>query len=98
MSEPWPDFDENFIAWETAQDRADLLAWESEDDEDPEDDAAWAGQDDEDDEAAWLRGLPDDVRADYLAGAWTGAGESEAAGFLHHADGPSGRGFAGGGA
>jgi hypothetical protein len=98
MSEQWPDFDETMVVWETAQDRADLLVWESEDDGDPEDGAACAGEDDEDDEAAWLRGLPDDVRADYLAGPWTGAGESEAAGFLHHADGPSGRGFAGGGA
>jgi hypothetical protein len=102
MSETESDFefDENLIPWETSQDREDLLAWQHEDDDDlnPDGDVPWSSEDDEDDEAEWLRGLPDDVRADYLAGAWTGAGESEAAGFLHHADAPSARGFAGGGA
>ena len=53
----------------------------------------------DDDEAAWLAGLPAAVRADYLAGAWTGAGESIPAGFLHHLrSGPAGAGFAAGGA
>jgi hypothetical protein len=60
----------------------------------------WSGDDGDADaeQAAWLRGLPDEVRADYLAGAWTGAGESEAAGFLHDDHEPSARGFAAGGA
>ena len=51
-----------------------------------------------DDYEAWLAGLPAAVRADFLAGAWTGAGESIPAGFLHHLHaGPSGTGFAAGG-
>src|SRR5580704_2092447 len=60
----------------------------------------WSGDDGDADaeQAAWLRGLPDEVRADYLAGAWTGAGESQAAGFLHDDHEPSARGFAAGGA
>jgi hypothetical protein len=37
---------------------------------------------DEAEEAAWLAGLPTDVRDEYEAGPWTGAGESMAAGFL----------------
>ncbi len=54
---------------------------------------------DPDDEEAWLAGLPADLRADFLAGAWTGTGESIPAGFLHHErSGPSGVGFAAGGA
>ncbi|HSR84581.1 MAG TPA: hypothetical protein VLM11_10425 [Streptosporangiaceae bacterium] len=64
----------------------------------PESDVIWGTDDDEDEEAAWLRGLPDEVCKDYLAGAWTGIGGSEAAGFLHHDQEPSGRGFAAGGA
>lgn len=53
---------------------------------------------------AWLAGLPDDIRAEYLAGAWTGDGEAIPAGFLHHLrgasvrSGASGVGFAAGGA
>ena len=89
MGEDWePDFDENLIPWETAEDRADLIRWQSEYDDDESSDS---GLPDDDDEAAWLRGLPDDVRADYLAGTWIDAGESQAgpAGFPHHADGPS---------
>ncbi len=51
-----------------------------------------------DDYEAWLAGLPAAVRADFLAGAWTGAGESIPAGFLHHLRaGPAGTGFAAGG-
>ena len=48
--------------------------------------------------ADWLRGLPDDVRADYESLPWAGPIESEPAGFWHHdADpGPS-IGFAAGG-
>ena len=70
----------------------DLADWDFEpaDDGDPE-----AGPDDYE---AWLAGLPAAVRADFLAGAWTGAGESIPAGFLHHLrGGPSGAGFAAGG-
>ena len=53
---------------------------------------------DPDDHEAWLAGLPADVRADYLAGPWTGSGETIPAGFLHHLrGGPSGAGFAAGG-
>ena len=52
----------------------------------------------DEDEAVWLAGLPPDVRAEYLAGPWTGEGELEAAGFLHHDHEPSGLGFAAGGA
>jgi Domain of unknown function (DUF222) len=58
---------------------------------------AFHGSDDAE-EAAWLAGLPADVRAEYEAGPWTGGGESVAAGFLHHDhDGPAGAGFASGG-
>ena len=54
---------------------------------------------DPDDEQAWLASLPADVRADFLAGPWTGDGEAIPAGFLHHErGGPSGAGFAAGGA
>ncbi len=54
---------------------------------------------DEAEEAAWLAGLPADIRAEYEAGPWSGAGESMAAGFLHHDhDGAAGTGFASGGA
>ena len=70
----------------------DLADWDFEpaDDGDPE-----AGPDDY---QAWLAGLPAAVRADYLAGAWTGKGESIPAGFVHHLRaGPSGAGFAAGG-
>ena len=53
---------------------------------------------DPDDFEAWLAGLPADVRAEYLAGPWTGAGEAIPAGFLHHVrGGPAGTGFAAGG-
>ena len=58
---------------------------------DPENDPA--------DDEAWLAALPADVRADYLAGAWTGDRELIPAGFLHHLrSGPYGAGFAAGGA
>jgi hypothetical protein len=50
------------------------------------------------DDEAWLAGLPADIRADFLAGAWTGNGDAIPAGFLHHLrSGPSGVGFAAGG-
>ena len=49
--------------------------------------------------AAWLAGLPDDIRADYLAGPYTGAGEAIGVGFTHRdGGGPAGAGFASGGA
>ncbi len=50
-------------------------------------------------EAAFVRSLPADIRAEYAAGPWTGAGETVAAGFLHHdaGAGPRGEGFAAGG-
>jgi hypothetical protein len=48
--------------------------------------------------ASWLATLPEDIRADYLTGPYTGAGESIAPGFTHRdAGGPSGAGFAAGG-
>jgi hypothetical protein len=98
MSEDWePDFDENLVPLETAEDRADLIRWQSEYDDDESSDS---GPPDDDEEAAWLRGLPDDVRAHYLSGAWIDARESQAepARFTHHVDGPGARGFAAGGA
>jgi hypothetical protein len=53
---------------------------------------------DPDDSEAWLASLPADIRAEYLAGAWTGDGEAIPAGFLHHLRaGPGGVGFASGG-
>ncbi|HUB42206.1 MAG TPA: HNH endonuclease signature motif containing protein [Streptosporangiaceae bacterium] len=53
---------------------------------------------DPDDSEAWLASLPADIRAEYLAGAWTGDGETIPAGFLHHLrSGPGGVGFASGG-
>ena len=49
---------------------------------------------DPDDDEAWLAGLPADVRAEFLAGAWTGDGEAIPAGFLHHRAGrPEWRGI-----
>jgi hypothetical protein len=50
--------------------------------------------------AAWLRGLPDDIRADYQSRPWAGPLDSEPAGFAHH-DAESaidGIGFSAGGA
>ena len=49
--------------------------------------------------AAFARSLPADIRAEYAAGPWTGAGEAWGAGFLHHdpGAGPRGDGFAAGG-
>ena len=68
-------------------------------------DAGWVPGDygdpesDPDDEQAWLASLPADVREEFLAGAWTGDGELIPAGFVHHLrGGPSGAGFAAGGA
>ena len=49
--------------------------------------------------AAFVRSLPADIRSEYAAGPWTGAGEAWGAGFLHHdpGAGPRGDGFAAGG-
>ncbi len=54
---------------------------------------------DEEIEAAFVRGLPADIRAEYAAGPWTGAGEVSGAGFVHHDElaGPRADGFAAGG-
>jgi len=50
-------------------------------------------------EAAFVRSLPADIRAEYAAGPWTGEGEVWGAGFVQHDDvaGPRGDGFAAGG-
>jgi hypothetical protein len=50
-------------------------------------------------DAAFVRSLPADIRSEYAAGPWTGAGEVWGAGFLHHdlGAGPRGDGFAAGG-
>ena len=50
-------------------------------------------------EAAFVRSLPADIRAEYAAGPWTGAGEAWGAGFVHHDEvaGPRSDGFAAGG-
>jgi hypothetical protein len=50
-------------------------------------------------EAAFVRSLPADIRPEYAAGPWTGAGEVWGAGFVHHDEvaGPRGDGFAAGG-
>jgi hypothetical protein len=45
----------------------------------------------------WLNDLPAEQREEFLTAPWTGAGEAEAAGFLHHAGGRPGVGFAAGG-
>jgi hypothetical protein len=61
----------------------------------------WSGDDTGEAEyAAWLRGLPADVRADYLSRPWAGPLEAEPAGFVHHdtEPGSGGVGFAAGGA
>jgi hypothetical protein len=50
-------------------------------------------------EAAFVRSLPADIRAEYAAGPWTGEGEAWGAGFVQHDEvaGPRGDGFAAGG-
>ncbi len=50
-------------------------------------------------EAAFVRSLPPDIRAEYEAAPWTGSGEALAAGFFHHDElaGPRGDGFVAGG-
>ncbi|HSR84195.1 MAG TPA: hypothetical protein VLM11_08450, partial [Streptosporangiaceae bacterium] len=66
------------------------MGWEPGDHGDPETDP--------DDFEAFVAGMPAEVRADFLAGPFTGAGEAIPAGFLHHdRGGPSGLGFASGG-
>jgi hypothetical protein len=51
-----------------------------------------------DGDEAWLSDLPAELREEHLTGPWTGAGEVMAAGFLRHAGGRAGVGFAAGGA
>ena len=64
-------------------------AGDGHDDPDPRDE----DYDQDAEHRSWLRSLPADVRAEYEAGPWTGAGESIPAGFLHHDhDGPAGAG------
>jgi hypothetical protein len=73
-------------------------------DEDPDPEAfVWALGDeypggDEAEHSAWLAAMPPEVREDYLAGPYTGAGEAIPVGFTHRdPGGPSGVGFAAGG-
>ncbi len=94
-------------------DASTALGWPEDDDpeqwpladEDPDpEQMAWTLSDDypgadEADEAAWLASMSPEVRADYLAGPYTGAGEVIPPGFTHRdPGGPSGAGFAAGGA
>jgi hypothetical protein len=73
----------------------DWLAGDGHDDPNPGDE----DYDQDAEHASWLASLPADVRAEYEAGPWTGAGESIPAGFLHRDhEGPAGAGFAAGGA
>jgi len=100
VSEEWLD-DEEFPA-----DRPFVPDEDPPDSENPEppDEAPWWLSDEfcgtpEHEHAAWLASLPADIRADYLDGPYTGAGEAFAPGFTHHdGGGPSGAGFAAGGA
>ncbi|MGB6455481.1 MAG: DUF222 domain-containing protein, partial [Streptosporangiaceae bacterium] len=88
----WPDREDDPGQWPLADEEPDpeQLAWGLPD-EYPGGDAA--------EYAAWLASLPPDVRADYLAGPYTGAGEAIPPGFTHRdLGGPSGAGFAAGGA
>jgi hypothetical protein len=73
-------------------------------DEDPDPDAlVWMLSDeypsgDDAEQSAWLAAMPAEVREDYLAGPYTGAGEAIPVGFTHRdPGGPSGVGFAAGG-
>jgi hypothetical protein len=52
----------------------------------------------EEEHAAWLAGLPADIRAGYQAGPGSGEGEAVPPGFTHHDGGPPAAGFAAGGA
>jgi len=77
---------EGEASWETWVD----LGWEPGDYGDPETDP--------DDFDTFLAGMPDEVRADFLAGPFTGDEGPIPAGFLHHErGGPTGVGFASGG-
>jgi hypothetical protein len=69
---------------------------------DPGDDPLWDEEFDPytsppDGPDAFLNGLPAELREKYLVDPWTGDGEKMAAGFLHHAVGRPGVGFAAGG-
>jgi hypothetical protein len=58
------------------------------------------GETAEEEHEAWLRGLPDDIRAEYLCRPWAGPLETDPAGFWHRdiEPGLAGIGFAAGGA
>lgn len=58
------------------------------------------GETPEEEHEAWLRGLPADIRAEYLSRSWVGPMETDPAGFWHHdiEPGSAGLGFAAGGA
>ncbi|HXZ64218.1 MAG TPA: hypothetical protein VEH05_05750, partial [Streptosporangiaceae bacterium] len=85
----WPEYDDP-EQWPVADEEPDLELVES--------GADYPGGD-QAEHAAWLAALPADVREDYLAGPYTGAGEAIPAGFTHRVPGgPSGAGFASGGA
>lgn len=66
---------------------------------DPGDDEPWDEPFDPctsppDGDEAWLSNLPAELREEYLVDPWTGDDEKMAAGFLHHAVGRPGVGFA----
>jgi len=87
----WPD-DEDPEQWPVADEEPDLT-----------DPPGWLTDQfyctDEAEQASWLASLPADVRADYLAGPYTGADEAIPVGFTHRdPGGPAGAGFAAGGA
>jgi len=94
------DYDEDPMPWASEEEVP--VPWDDEYDENqiPESEILCdpdADYDDDAEHASWLRSLPEDVRAEYLAGPWTGEREAEPAGFLHHDHEPSGLGFASGG-
>jgi hypothetical protein len=57
----------------------------------------WDPEQDDGDADGWLAVLAAGGQAQFGDAGWTGEGESIAAGFLHHDDGPAGVGFASGG-
>jgi len=89
------DFDyegwERMLAEEPFDPRTDPFYSHPEDVRDPDP----PGTPDEDED--WLAPVPPEVRDDFLSDPFTGAGETFAAGFLHHDGGRRGTGFAAGG-
>jgi hypothetical protein len=104
LTEPWPADDERlFDLADLPNDGADQWRLPDEDSDPSADPPSWLTDEffgnAEAEHAAWLAGLPDDIRDDYLAGPYTGAGEAIPPGFTHRdPGGPSGAGFAAGGA